>query len=173
MAESSHNGPPNPTAIEVRILRQDRPGQASYWERHRVAYENDMNVISVLQRVATQATTVDGKKVAPVHSKEDIVKAVKAFVRNCDPEAVTELGSPDKVEFFSEYRQHNVLFRQWKLIWKRRYKGYPFMLDETYVVWHDEYGFLVGVGLFWCGVPVCSGLSGDPGLQLRILAGLD
>lgn len=55
-----------PTSFEVRILRQDGPGQSSYWERHRVAYEPDMNVISVLQRVAAQATTVEGKHVAPV-----------------------------------------------------------------------------------------------------------
>lgn len=52
--------------FEVRILRQDGPGQASYWERHRVPYEKEMNVISVLQRIAAQAKTVDGKKVAPV-----------------------------------------------------------------------------------------------------------
>ena len=46
----SHNGhdadgnghPPHPTSFEVRILRQDGPGQASYWERHEVAYEPEM-----------------------------------------------------------------------------------------------------------------------------------
>ncbi|HEY4761237.1 MAG TPA: succinate dehydrogenase iron-sulfur subunit, partial [Thermoguttaceae bacterium] len=50
----------------VRILRQDRPGEKSYWERHRVAYEPDMNCISVLQKIAEQATTTEGKRVAPV-----------------------------------------------------------------------------------------------------------
>ncbi|MDX1944753.1 MAG: succinate dehydrogenase iron-sulfur subunit [Pirellulaceae bacterium] len=55
-----------PADFEVRILRQDGPGQASYWERHRVPYESEMNVISVLQRIAAQSTTADGKKVAPV-----------------------------------------------------------------------------------------------------------
>ncbi len=48
------------------MLRQDAPAQASYWERHRVAYERDMNVISVLQRIAAQATTTEGSHVAPV-----------------------------------------------------------------------------------------------------------
>jgi succinate dehydrogenase / fumarate reductase iron-sulfur subunit len=66
----SHNGHDQgharPASFEVRILRQDGPGQASYWERHTVAYEPEMNVISVLQRIAAQATTADGKKVAPV-----------------------------------------------------------------------------------------------------------
>jgi succinate dehydrogenase / fumarate reductase iron-sulfur subunit len=67
--DSSHNGhdhAPRPTSFEVRILRQDGPGEASYWERHQVAYEPEMNVISVLQRIAAKATTVDGKNVAPV-----------------------------------------------------------------------------------------------------------
>jgi succinate dehydrogenase / fumarate reductase iron-sulfur subunit len=62
-----HNGHHHkPDSFEVRILRQDGPGQSSYWERHRVRYETDMNVISVLQRVATQAKTADAKAVAPV-----------------------------------------------------------------------------------------------------------
>ena len=67
MADSDHNGhaPAPPRAFDVRILRQDGPGQASYWERHRVDYEPEMNVISVLQRIAAKATTADGKAVAP------------------------------------------------------------------------------------------------------------
>jgi succinate dehydrogenase / fumarate reductase iron-sulfur subunit len=69
--EHSHNGhdhaaPARPASFEVRILRQDAPGQPSYWERHRVEYEPEMNVISVLQRIAAKAKTVDGKAVAPV-----------------------------------------------------------------------------------------------------------
>jgi succinate dehydrogenase / fumarate reductase iron-sulfur subunit len=56
----------HPASFEVRILRQDGPGEASYWERHQVAYEPEMNVISVLQRIAAKATTADGKHVAPV-----------------------------------------------------------------------------------------------------------
>jgi len=50
----------------VRVLRQDGPGQPSYWQSHSVQYEVDMNCISVLQKIAEQATTVDGRKVAPV-----------------------------------------------------------------------------------------------------------
>jgi succinate dehydrogenase / fumarate reductase iron-sulfur subunit len=64
MSHSDHSN--HVDHFEVRILRQDGPGQASYWERHRVPYEKEMNVISVLQRIAAQAKTVDGKKVAPV-----------------------------------------------------------------------------------------------------------
>lgn len=65
MANSSQNGA-RPESFEVSILRQDGPQQTNYWERHRVPYEPDMNVISVLQRIAAQAKTVEGKKVAPV-----------------------------------------------------------------------------------------------------------
>ncbi len=50
----------------MRVLRQDGPGQPSYWERHQVPYEENMNVISVLQRIAAQARTVEGKAVSPV-----------------------------------------------------------------------------------------------------------
>ncbi len=48
------------------MLRQDAPSQSSYWQRFEVPYETDMNVISVLQRVAAMATTIDGELVAPV-----------------------------------------------------------------------------------------------------------
>jgi len=55
-----------PTAITVRILRQDGPGQRNYWETHRVPYEREMNVVSVLQKIAAQSRTVEGKQVTPV-----------------------------------------------------------------------------------------------------------
>lgn len=60
------NAKRRPSKVNVRILRQDGPGLPGYWERHQVSYEPDMNVISVLQKVAAQAKTSDGKKVAPV-----------------------------------------------------------------------------------------------------------
>ena len=55
-----------PEKVSVRILRQDAPGKEPYWERHSVPYESDMNVISVLQKIAAQCKTVEGKTVAPV-----------------------------------------------------------------------------------------------------------
>lgn len=56
----------NPSSFEVRVLRQDAPGGPSRWERHQVTYEPNLNVISVLQKIATQATTSDGKSTTPV-----------------------------------------------------------------------------------------------------------
>ena len=55
-----------PSSFEVRVLRQDGPGKPNYWERHRITYEPNLNVISVLQKIATQATTSEGKQTSPV-----------------------------------------------------------------------------------------------------------
>jgi len=52
--------------VRVRILRQDVPSGESYWERFEVPYERNMNVISILQKIAAQARSQDGRKVAPV-----------------------------------------------------------------------------------------------------------
>ena len=52
--------------FEVRILRQKGPGESSYWERHQVSREPDMNVISVLQQIAARPKTQDGTRVTPV-----------------------------------------------------------------------------------------------------------
>jgi len=55
-----------PKVVRVRVLRQDVSGGESYWERFEVSYEPNMNVISVLQKIAAQARSQDGRKVAPV-----------------------------------------------------------------------------------------------------------
>ena len=52
--------------INVRVRRQEAPGQEPYWELHKIQYEPELNVISVLQRIAAQATNSDGRKVNPV-----------------------------------------------------------------------------------------------------------
>ena len=52
--------------VRVRILWQDIAGGESYWERYEVPHEPNMNVISVLQKIAAIARTQDGRRVAPV-----------------------------------------------------------------------------------------------------------
>jgi succinate dehydrogenase / fumarate reductase iron-sulfur subunit len=52
--------------VRVRVLRQDVAGGESYWERFEVPHEPNMNVISVLQKIAAQARSQDGRRVAPV-----------------------------------------------------------------------------------------------------------
>jgi succinate dehydrogenase / fumarate reductase iron-sulfur subunit len=55
-----------PDAFPVRVWRQDGPGKNGYWQRFQVAYEPDMNCISVLQKIAERPVTVEGRQVAPV-----------------------------------------------------------------------------------------------------------
>jgi succinate dehydrogenase / fumarate reductase iron-sulfur subunit len=87
MADSSSNGHATPESFDVKILRQDGPGQSSYWERHRVKYQPEMNVISVLQTIAAQAKTSEGKAVAPVawdcNCLEEVCGACTMLVNGC------------------------------------------------------------------------------------------
>jgi succinate dehydrogenase / fumarate reductase iron-sulfur subunit len=55
-----------PEFINVRVKRQDGPGKQPYWQLFRIDYEPELNVISILQRIAALGKTSDGKKVAPV-----------------------------------------------------------------------------------------------------------
>jgi succinate dehydrogenase / fumarate reductase iron-sulfur subunit len=55
-----------PSTFDVRVLRQDAPGKASRWERFRIPYEPNLNVISVLQKIARMAKTAAGEKTSPV-----------------------------------------------------------------------------------------------------------
>jgi succinate dehydrogenase / fumarate reductase iron-sulfur subunit len=66
ITSTEQTNPRRPQRINVRILRQDGPGLPAYWERHQVDYVPDMNIISVLQKVAAQARTAEGRTVAPV-----------------------------------------------------------------------------------------------------------
>jgi succinate dehydrogenase / fumarate reductase, iron-sulfur subunit len=63
---AGHDHAPAHAVVRVRVLRQDVSGGESYWERFEVPYEPNMNVISVLQKIAAQARSQDGRKVAPV-----------------------------------------------------------------------------------------------------------
>mgnify|MGYP001371981572 CR=1 FL=1 len=45
----------HPAALSIRILRQDAPGQSQRWERHKIPYEANLNIISVLQKIAAQS----------------------------------------------------------------------------------------------------------------------
>ncbi|QDS96977.1 succinate dehydrogenase iron-sulfur subunit [Adhaeretor mobilis] len=59
-------GTPQINSFEVRILRQEDPESPSHWERHTVTYEPNLNVISVLMKIAAQCTTSDGDSTTPV-----------------------------------------------------------------------------------------------------------
>jgi succinate dehydrogenase / fumarate reductase iron-sulfur subunit len=52
--------------IRFKIKRQDAPGDSPYWEEFDVPHKPNMNVISCLQWIAANPTTVNGRDVAPV-----------------------------------------------------------------------------------------------------------
>ena len=56
----------SPKFINVRVKRQDGPGKEPYWQLFKIDYEPELNVITILQRIAALSETSDGKKVAPV-----------------------------------------------------------------------------------------------------------
>lgn len=58
--------PADSRVIRVRILRQDGPGKAPRWEAFDVPVSTGANVTSVLQWIATNPVTVEGKKTTPV-----------------------------------------------------------------------------------------------------------
>ncbi len=97
-----------PSSFEVRILRQDGPGQPGRWERHQVTYEPNQNVISVLQSVAAQATTADGTSTTPVawdcNCLEEVCGACTMLVNGRTRQACSALvdrlleEDPDSIE---------------------------------------------------------------------------
>lgn len=62
--------------FEVRILRQDQPQTASYWERFRTEFEPGLNVTSVLQRIAAHPVTTADQAVAPVAYEANCLEEV-------------------------------------------------------------------------------------------------
>jgi succinate dehydrogenase / fumarate reductase iron-sulfur subunit len=101
-----HHAPP--AQFAVRVLRQDAPGAPSYWERHTITRENDMNVISVLQRIAAQSETADGDKTTPVawdcNCLEEVCGACTMLVNGKTRQACSALvdkllsENPDEIE---------------------------------------------------------------------------
>jgi succinate dehydrogenase / fumarate reductase, iron-sulfur subunit len=95
-------------SFAVSVLRQDGPERRSYWERHRVVHEPDMNCISVLQKIAQQAVTVEGKQVAPIawecNCLEEVCGACTMLINGRVRQACTALvdhllaDQPDGIE---------------------------------------------------------------------------
>jgi succinate dehydrogenase / fumarate reductase iron-sulfur subunit len=71
-----HLAEQHPQEFEIRVLRQDEPGAPSYWERHRLEWEPDMNITSCLQRIAASSETTEGKQVAPVCYESNCLEEV-------------------------------------------------------------------------------------------------
>lgn len=65
-SDSHRHDDQRPRQINVRVRRQDGPGRAAYWETFALPYEPDLNVISVLQKIAALGENAAGKRVPPV-----------------------------------------------------------------------------------------------------------
>jgi succinate dehydrogenase / fumarate reductase iron-sulfur subunit len=52
--------------VQLRVRRQDGPGQASYWQEFSVPYSVGMNVLTALMEIRKDPVTADGKAVPPV-----------------------------------------------------------------------------------------------------------
>ena len=63
-------------SFSVRILRQDYPGEAGYWQRFRVPREPGLNVTGVLQLIAANPETTAGDRVAPVAYEANCLEEV-------------------------------------------------------------------------------------------------
>ncbi|MBS0208010.1 MAG: succinate dehydrogenase iron-sulfur subunit [Planctomycetes bacterium] len=63
-------------SFEVRVLRQDRPDGASYWQHFRLGREPGLNVTAVLQRIAAHPETASGEHVAPVTYEANCLEEV-------------------------------------------------------------------------------------------------
>lgn len=52
--------------FDVRIRRQEAPGEPPRWETFRIPYEPNLNIISVLQKIAAMARNAVGEATTPV-----------------------------------------------------------------------------------------------------------
>ena len=88
-----------PKPLSIRILRQDAPGKPARWERHKIPYEPNLNVISVLQKIAAQATTDDGKRTSPVawdcNCLEEVCGACTMLVNGRTRQACSTTNRPE------------------------------------------------------------------------------
>ncbi|AXA35286.1 MAG: succinate dehydrogenase iron-sulfur subunit [Candidatus Hydrogenedentota bacterium] len=65
-ADSTSSQNSQRTHIRVVIQRQDDAASSAYWQRFRIPYRPQMNVISVLQEIQLNPVTEDGQKTTPV-----------------------------------------------------------------------------------------------------------
>ena len=72
----SHIAPEIAQCFDVRILRQNHPESASYWQRFRLKREQGLNVTGVLQRIATHPRTESDEPVAPIAYEANCLEEV-------------------------------------------------------------------------------------------------
>jgi len=94
-SDSPRRGDPPPRQINVRVRRQDGPGRPAYWETFILPYEPDLNVISVLQKIAALGRNAAGNRVPPVawecNCLEEICGACSMLINGRVRQACTAL----------------------------------------------------------------------------------
>jgi succinate dehydrogenase / fumarate reductase iron-sulfur subunit len=104
---NGHGTTAPPKVVRVRVLRQDVAGGESYWERFEIPHEPNLNVISVLQKIAALGTSLDGRKVAPVawdcSCLEEVCGSCTMLINGrtrmaCSALVDTLLGEGDEIE---------------------------------------------------------------------------
>ena len=55
-----------PKTIDVKVKRQLTPDSAPFWEEFSLPYRPNMNLIAVLQEIAANPVTRDGKPSVPI-----------------------------------------------------------------------------------------------------------
>ena len=94
-SDSQRRGDPHPRQINVRVRRQDGPGRTAYWETFTLPYEPDLNVISVLQKIAALGRNAAGNRVPPVawecNCLEEICGACSMLINGRVRQACTAL----------------------------------------------------------------------------------
>lgn len=81
--------------FSIRILRQDHPAEASYWQRFRIRREPGLNVTAVLQRIATEPRTATGEVIAPIayeaNCLEEVCGSCTMLINGCTRQACSAL----------------------------------------------------------------------------------
>ncbi len=115
---STHNGKsaaapakPTPTHIEIRVKRQDGPGQPERIESFKLPYKPNLNVISCLQEIQRNPVTADGSQTTPVvwdcSCLEEVCGAcsmvVNGKVRQACTALIDQLEQPVTLEPMSKF----------------------------------------------------------------------
>jgi len=93
-------------SVELRIRRQDKPGEKPYWQCFAVPVRPGANVVSVLMDLRAQPITVDGVRVDPVafeHNCMEEVCGACAMLINGTPQPacsalIDDLEAPIRLE---------------------------------------------------------------------------
>lgn len=62
--------------IELRIKRQEGPGQPAYWEEFKLPYRQGANIISCLMEIQRNPVTAEGKRTTPVAWESNCLEEV-------------------------------------------------------------------------------------------------